>query len=384
MKNLWIVLAGACGLLVLAGVGKHFYSASSDSPEARSQARSHAIAAATAGAAGRGDRGGWIARPGGSAGDTAGSGSGSRETSLGSDQGGDRGGGASTVIGGGNRLGGGSGAGAASGSGRSGSDSIQAQGNVPVAAGPFAGGGLAARDARGQAGGSDSQQLVRKDDKSTHSEPEDPNAPVLSVPFDKTTDPEKGADQPAVDQEVQCGGGGEGCVFDTNSRYAIPDAGNLSGEAGSISFCLQPQWGGTDASNAGIVDLQTPNVWENRLKIFKNNEFFRFSIWPNNGTESGVSAKINSWQPGQWHPVTVTFGPDPSSGQNIASMYVDGNLVGQQPYDGQLQVPQQPLYIGSGIPGGEPTAGGALRNFQAYNRVLPPNEAASFASGCPQ
>jgi hypothetical protein len=387
MKNFWMSLTAVCGLLVLAGVAAHFYnsSSSSDSPEPRNQARSDAIAAAVAEAAGRSDRGGWIAREGGNSGGTGGSRSGARDTTLGSEKGGGRGGGSGTVIGGGSRAGGRSGAG--SGSGYSGSESaaIQAQVSVPAADGPFPNGRLAARDSHGQPGATDSQQrVVEKSGTPASSAPQDPNAPVLSVPFDKNTEPENGADQPAVDQEVQCGGLGEGCVFDTNSRYAIPDAGNLSGDAGSISFCLQPQWGGGDLSNAGLVDLETPNVWENRLKIFKNGDYFRFSIWPNSGAESGVSARINNWQAGQWHPVTVTFGPDPVTGQNIASMYIDGNMIGQQPYDGQLQIPQQPLYIGSGLPGGEPAAGGALKDFQAYNRVLPPDEAASFAAGCPQ
>lgn len=59
-------------------------------------------------------------------------------------------------------------------------------------------------------------------------------------------------------------------------------------------------------------------------------------------------------------------------------MYLDGVLVGQQPYDGQLDVPQRPLYIGSDLPGGAP------KSFQSYNRVLPPDEAANFAAGCLQ
>jgi hypothetical protein len=168
-------------------------------------------------------------------------------------------------------------------------------------------------------------------------------------------------------------------VFDTGSCSAIPDAANLSGEAGSISFCLQPQWAGDAPINAGLVDLQTPNVWDNHLKIFKMGQFFRFAIWPNSGIESGVAANIDSWQPGQWHAVTVTFGPDSTTGVNMVSMYIDGAMVGQQTYDGQLDVPQQPLYIGSDTPGGE---SGALKSFQTCNRVLGPDEAASFAASC--
>jgi hypothetical protein len=212
--------------------------------------------------------------------------------------------------------------------------------------------------------------------------PEDPNAPVLSLPLTNSTQDEKGT-AAAIDENVKCGGAGQGCVFDTNSQLAIADAGNLSGDAGSISFCFQPQWAGSDQVNASLVDLRTPNEWSNHLKVFKNGVYFRFSLWPSDGPEAGVSANISSWQPGQWHPVTVTYGPDPQTGQNMMSMYLDGTLIGQQPYESQLQVPDQPLYIGSDVPGGQPGAGGSLMNFQAYNRVLGGNDITNFANGCP-
>lgn len=125
--------------------------------------------------------------------------------------------------------------------------------------------GQASRGRREQKGPQDTQ-LVQKDDKPANAGAEDPNGPVLSLPFDKSTEPDKG-NAPAINENVACGGAGEGCVFDTDSQFAIPDAGNLSGEAGSISFCLQPQWGGNDMSNAGLVDLQTPNMRENRFNV---------------------------------------------------------------------------------------------------------------------
>ena len=46
-----------------------------------------------------------------------------------------------------------------------------------------------------------------------------------------------------------------------------PNASNLSGEEASISFCLQLQSGGTDQSNANLVDLGS--TWENRIKLFR-------------------------------------------------------------------------------------------------------------------
>jgi hypothetical protein len=156
-----------------------------------------------------------------------------------------------------------------------------------------------------------------------------------------------------------------------------PTASDLSGEQGSISFCLQPQWGGADPNNADLVDLHA-TVWENRLRVFKNGAYLRFFLWPSDGTECGVSVEIDNWQPAQWHAVTVTFGPDPETGQNLASIYVDGSLVGQRPYRAPIEIPRgEPLYVGSNMPDT------VLTSFKTYDRVLAPDEAASFAASCP-
>ncbi|MFI5397555.1 MAG: LamG-like jellyroll fold domain-containing protein [Candidatus Binatia bacterium] len=386
MNRLWMIVTGACGLLAVLLVVKQFGGAdSSVSPTPRGGAESLASASRT-------ERDGWTAREDAQSGANADVAAGARRSASGAENPG-RGGG---FTGGGHgsaftRSGVdrgarvmGDGLGSTLDSGSSASEPISAA--ASVAAAPVPAGGLGpSHDTREQTGSRETgnQQIVQKNDKSANAAPEDPNAPVLSLPFDKSTEPDKG-NAPAVNENVTCGGVGEGCVFDTNSRFAIPDAGNLSGEEGSISFCLQPQWSGADPSNADLVDLHTPNAWENNLKIFKNGNGLRFLLWPNSGIETGVAAKIDAWQAGQWHPVTATFGSDPNTGANTVSLYVDGVLVGQQPYDGQFQIPQQPLYIGDNVPAGSPAARSSLMNFQAYNRVLGPDEAANLAAGCPQ
>jgi hypothetical protein len=265
--------------------------------------------------------------------------------------------------------------------GYSDSNAIHAETSAPVESGGVAKAGQPSRDAHGQTG-TGTEEAVKKTDTSADGEPADPNAPVLSLPFDKTTEPDKG-ESPILDENVKCGETGEGCVFDTNSRFAIPDAANLSADAGSISFCMQPQWAGTDQSNADLVDLHG-NTWENRFKLFKNDNGLRFLFWPNSGVETGVMAKIDNWTPGTWHPVTATYGLNPDTGVNMVSLYVDGTLIGQSPYDSEFNLPQAPLYIGEDVPSGSPGAQSSLMNFQVYNRVLSPDEAISFAGGCPQ
>jgi hypothetical protein len=380
MNKPWIIVAGACGLMVSGLVVKHFRSA--DSTGAAAPKTLEAFTS-TPGA----QHSGWLANEDDGAGGTAARSRGlfdkgkAGADGLGAGRGSSRGWASRDARGGMAAGGGWSGSGWGSSADYSGSDPIHAETNAPLESGGVATAGQSLRDTHGQtnAPGAGSEEVVKKTDDPASA---DPNAPVLSL-FNDSPDQDKG-DQPVINDNVTCDSSTGECTFDTDSRYAVPDGAGLTGEAGTISFCLQPQWGGDPTTNAGLVDLATPNIWENRLKIFKNGRFLRFSIWPNTGIESGAATTIDNWQSGQWHPVTVTFGQDPNTGANMASMYVDGVMVSQQSYDGQLEVPQQPLYIGSDMPQGEPAANGTMSNFQAYNRVVTPAEAASFAAGCPQ
>ncbi len=386
MTKPWTVLvAGTSGLLALALIVKEFRSA--DSPgSATSRQRVESFAAAQ-----RTEHSGWTAREDADSPQAAGGGT-HRSTASGGVSG-QRGG---AAFGEGKSpsernaariVGGGGGRQAASighrpGSTYAASDAIHAETGVPAIAAP-AGGSGPFHDPHGQtevrmAG---NQAAAGTSGGPADSASNDPNSPVLSLSFNNSTQPDKGS-APLIEEGVSCGD--QGCTFDTNSRFAIPDAANLSGDAGSISFCLQPQWAGTDPSNAGLVDLQTPNRWDNQMNIFKNGGYFRLRMIPNSGVETGVSARINNWEPGQTHAVTAAYGPDPTTGENMVWLYLDGNLAGQSPYQGQLEVPQQPLYIGSDFPGGQPGANATLSTFQAYNRVQTADEAANFAAGCPQ
>jgi hypothetical protein len=373
-----VIVAGGAGLLVLALAMKQFRGTGSPGPSP-SENRIEAAA--------RAERSGWTAREDA---DSPQAGTGGPHGSIASGGGSGAGSGAVTgsrdfpsahgarVV---NDRRSGS-VGRRAGSMHSASDTIHIDTSVPALEAPVPG---ALRGARGT--GSETERgVVNQARAGAEGQPpdnanNDPNAPVLSLSFNNGTQPDKGS-QPVVDENVSCGDAG--CTFDTDSRFAIPEAANLTGDAGSISFCLQPQWTGNDPGNAGFVDLQTPNQWQNQLNIFKNGDYFRLRMIPNSGVESGVSAKITNWQPGQGHAVTVTYGADPTTGENMASLYLDGHLAGQQPYQGQLEVPHEPLYIGSDFPGGQPSAGATLSTFQAFNRVQTPEEVTNFAAGCPQ
>lgn len=198
--------------------------------------------------------------------------------------------------------------------------------------------------------------------------------PVLSLPFEGSTEPDRG--DAAVFEQGVTFDSGEGAVFSTDSQFVVPNGGNISGDAGTVSFWMQPQWEGGDESNASLVQLRNQNVWENRLQVFKNGRYLRFLLTDSSGLEHNIGATIDSWQPGEWHQVTATWG------EALQSFYVDGKLVGQVTVDGQLNVqPGTPLYIGSDLKGGVPGANGAISQFQVYNRPLAPNEVNNLVLG---
>lgn len=208
----------------------------------------------------------------------------------------------------------------------------------------------------------------------SNSDTTDDQGPVLSIPFDNSAVPEKG-EAPILEQGVAFDG--QGATFSTDSQLAIPNAANLTGEAGTISFCLRPQWSGQESdTDASFVNVYTPNLFDNRLQIAKNGAFLRFLMADNTGHEAGAGMNISGWQAGQRHLVTATWG------QALSSLYVDGQLVGSQTYQGEVQLtPGTPMYIGSDY-AGDRGARGSLSSFQVYNRPLPPEEIAGLMTGC--
>ncbi|MBI1815491.1 MAG: LamG domain-containing protein [Deltaproteobacteria bacterium] len=195
---------------------------------------------------------------------------------------------------------------------------------------------------------------------------QDENGPVLALSFDNSVQPDKG-DQATLAEGIAFDG--QGTKFSEDAQFTVPNAGGLTGEAGTISFKIQPDWSGAEETDASLAQLRTPNEWDNRLQITKNGQYLRFLLADDTGHESGAGIPIR-WQPGEEHTVTATWGEDPTTGQKLASLYVDGRLAGQSPYYGNFIPPNGPLYIGSDHPGGGPGARGTMSDFQAYNRAL--------------
>jgi len=198
----------------------------------------------------------------------------------------------------------------------------------------------------------------------TNGEPSE--TPALSI---LAKEGEARDDAAIVDSNTATYQAGEGHVFDTESQVRIPNAGNITGDAGSIAFELKPKWEGADNSDASLFDLRTPNVWNNRMELVKNGQYLRFLMWDDQGNENGVAFQMKNWAPDEAHPVAVTWGAD-ENGQRVMSLYVDGALVGQKAYENDFNVPNgQPLVIGNNA-GGALGANSVLNGFQVYNKPL--------------
>jgi hypothetical protein len=205
------------------------------------------------------------------------------------------------------------------------------------------------------------------------------NGPTLQLSFNNTTEPDKGDVRPVVEEGVTFNSD-RGALFSADAEFVIPDAARLTGKSGTISFWIEPEWNGNADSDASLVQIRQANMWENRLQITKNGRFLRFLFTPETGMEGGAGADISNWQAGNRYLVTTTWG-ETATGEKLASLYINGQLVGQHPFDGEFAVPPGAgINIGSDLPGGVPGAQATLSDVLVYKRMLAPDEVASLAS----
>lgn len=156
-----------------------------------------------------------------------------------------------------------------------------------------------------------------------------------------------------------------GAWFSEDSQLEIPDAGGAVSEEGAISFWVEPSWDGSSTGDHSFIQLRDAQRWENRIQIFKNGPFLRFLFTDGSGSESGVGTDITSWAAGERHHVSATWA------EGMTYLYVDGVLVGTNPYPGELTMPSTtPLFIGSDHAGGIPGADAVLGDVEVSDREL--------------
>ena len=152
----------------------------------------------------------------------------------------------------------------------------------------------------------------------------------------------------------------------------MPDSGSIAGDAGAISFALEPQWSGDNQADADLVA-----IGDNQLRIFKNVHFLRFEMTDNSGSENGTGANIADWEPVELHQVTATWGG------GVMSLYIDAKLVAQQRYTSPFEIPSgTPVYVGTDSQGAL-VAPAVLSNVRLSKQSLGPSEIASRSASAP-
>jgi len=181
--------------------------------------------------------------------------------------------------------------------------------------------------------------------------PEDASDEDVVLKVDSTEDTAKATESTDVREPRY---GENGVELTPDSVLAFPDAGNVKGDAGTISLDFTNNWAGADESNNTLIQIREPNQWNDRFELVKNGKYLRFIITDNSGVERDISYMIDSWAPGERHQVTPTWG------DGEMRLYVDGNLVGRNSYPGSLEIrPGTPMQLGS-----------AFANYKGFDGVI--------------
>ena len=147
--------------------------------------------------------------------------------------------------------------------------------------------------------------------------------------------------------------------YETFNETDAGEQKGLTGAGGTISFWLQPAWDGTSQDGASFV-----RIGDDRVRISKSDTYLRFEITNADGQPTALGMPIADWNPGDWHQVVTTWDG------HVISFFVDGRQVGQNAYDGQIELPRNPrLYVGTNAPG-EPVAPGLVADVRVQNRPL--------------
>jgi hypothetical protein len=181
----------------------------------------------------------------------------------------------------------------------------------------------------------------------------------------KLDTPDDIAKQGGQEQNVQAADNGDGIKITDTSDIKFPN--NVNPQSASISFSIEPDWAGSDASDNALMELRGEHDWSNRIELVKNGEFLRFIVTPDSGQESDISVRINDWQAGQEHQVQASY--DTTGTPPQINLYIDGKLAGTNPLNGSLVFPNGvPVRVGGDWPGSNyQPAGATFRNFQITN-----------------
>lgn len=239
---------------------------------------------------------------------------------------------------------------------------------------PASGRDQAGKSSADKAAAPQTQEGAQATDPAKASTPAD-GSPVLSLPLDKSTQPDKGDTAPIIANGVTFDA--NGAHFSADSQLVFPNGGNINPAAGTITFWILPDWAGETEGHADIVHIGGP-TFENHITIFQDNRYLRFLFADNSHYESGEGPDVSHWKKGDWHMITATWG------DGITSLYFDGGSMGSRDFSGELELGPEPLIIGSVQPGVKAGANSSIRNFLLYDRALSTDEVAALFAQPPR
>lgn len=185
-----------------------------------------------------------------------------------------------------------------------------------------------------------------------------PDGEDVALKVEKTDDIGK---QGGQDQNVQESDNGDGIKISDRGKIEFPNYAN--GDAGTISFKIQPEWAGADQTDNALLEIRGEHEWSNRMELVKNGEFLRFILTDNTGREADISVRITDWQAGNTYNVKASWG------DGKTSLFLDDRLAGTNQYTGSVQFPEHtPMYVGGDHPGSNYAGANAtLRDFTILN-----------------
>jgi len=182
--------------------------------------------------------------------------------------------------------------------------------------------------------------------------PENAEGEDVALKIDTVTDIDA---QGGEGRNVEDAEDGDGIRINEKSDIQFPN--NVSPEAATFSFKIQPDWSGGDQTDNALLQLRGQHEWSNRLELVKNGEFLRFILTDSTGQEADISYRITDWAAGEEHDVQAMYG------NGETQLIVDGRVVGKNKYNDAefIPPPGTPLRVGGDWPGS---------NYQPANAVI--------------
>ena len=173
----------------------------------------------------------------------------------------------------------------------------------------------------------------------------------------------------AFDPNAPEGPSGTESRFSAESRVQVAEAGTISGESGTISFIVEPQWTPENQRDVSLIE-----IGEGQVVIRKNVTYLRLEMTDITGAPVGTGFNIQNWEPGKPHHVAATWG------DGVMTLYVDGKPAARERYKNAFSLPPgTPLYIGNAAQRA-PVAGGYVKGIVLSDQLLSPGSVGNLAA----